>query len=142
MDGDSTSCCIGAPISANRMYVRTPNGVFKSRRYKAWIEENLPNVKRSMRAARRFPVEVSITVVQGRDWGPHCDIDNAAKAIVDLLTRAQVLPDDSGRYVSRVHITYMPLSARGAAVTRIEYVEPEEEPPATELTLFCRSAVA
>ena len=127
MFGENTSCNIGAPISANCMYAMTPKGVFKTRKYRNWIETNLPIVQEQMRAACNFPIDVDIIIVQGRDWGPHCDPDNACKPILDLLTRAGVTPDDSGKYIRNVNVRYMPLSSKGEALTRIQYTEPELE---------------
>ena len=120
-------CSIGAPISANQMYARTPKGVFKTQKYRNWIERNLPIVQEHMQPASNFPVDVSITIVQGRDWGPHCDPDNACKPIMDLLTRAGIFPDDSGKFIRNVNVKYMPLTSRGEALTRIQYEEPELE---------------
>jgi hypothetical protein len=125
--GKETSCCIGAPISANRMYAMTTKGVFKTRKYRNWIDLNLPKLQTHMRPAQSFPVEVNIVIVQGKDWGPTCDPDNSVKPILDLLTRAGVIPDDSGKYIQKVNVRYMPLSPRGEALTRIEYKEPDSE---------------
>lgn len=122
-----TSCVIGTPISANQMYAMTPKGVFKTRKYRNWIELNLPKIQEQMRPAMHFPIEVNIVIVQGRNWGPHCDPDNACKPILDLLSRADVIPDDSGKYIRNVNVRYMPLTSKGEALTRIEYEEPELE---------------
>ena len=111
------------------MYVFSPTkGVFKSKKYRTWIETNLPLIQADMRPAEVFPVDIDIVIVQGRDWGPHCDPDNANKPIMDLMVRAGVLPDDSGKYVNKVHVRYMPFTSRGEAVTRIAYAEPDPEP--------------
>lgn len=127
MFGHDTACSIGAPISANRMYAMTPKGVFKTRKYRNWIETNLPIVQSQMRPARNFPIDVDIVIVQGRDWGPHCDPDNSCKPILDLLSNAGVIPDDSGKYIRKVNVRYMPLTSKGEALTRIQYEEPELE---------------
>jgi Holliday junction resolvase RusA-like endonuclease len=127
MFGQDTACSIGAPISANRMYAMTPKGVFKTSKYRNWIETNLPIVQSQMRPARNFPIDVDIIIVQGRDWGPNCDPDNACKPILDLLSRAGITPDDSGKYIRKVNVRYMPLTSKGEALTRIQYEEPELE---------------
>lgn len=127
MFGHDTSCNMGAPISANQMYAMTPKGVFKTKKYRSWIETNLPKIQSQMRPAQNFPINVEIIIVQGCDWGPHCDPDNACKPILDLLWRAGVIPNDSGKYVGNVNVRYMPITSRGEAVTHIKYEEPELE---------------
>lgn len=109
------------------MYAICKKGLCKSRKYRLWLEKNIPEMSRQMDTPERYPIEVDIVVVQGRDWGPKNDVDNVCKPIIDCLVKAAVIPDDSVQYISRVRARYMPLTAKGEAVTRISYEMPDLE---------------
>jgi Holliday junction resolvase RusA-like endonuclease len=48
-----------------------------------------------------------------------CDSDNIIKPIVDLLVRAEIVPDDKTRFINSVKVRY--LQGFGAPVTCISY---------------------
>lgn len=126
MDKGDT-CSFGAPISANDMYVPIARGVMrKSRRYRQWLETVIPQMQAQLRPPTRFPVDIEVTVVGGRDWHDDCDIDNALKPVVDALVKAGILPDDRARYVASCHPRFMPFWRIGEARTLVRYIEPEE----------------
>jgi hypothetical protein len=109
------------------MYVPVGLGrMVKSRRYRAWIDKNLPLVLDQIDPAERFPVRIDITIVGGRDWHEGMDPDNASKPIMDLLVRARVIPDDSGKYVECPAPRFMPFGRNGEALTKISYTEPDQ----------------
>jgi len=104
-------------------------GMCLTRKYRNWIEHNLPIIKEGLRKPERFPVNIEITVVAGRGWNDSRDIDNTIKPLVDLLVRAEVLPDDKTQYVNRVTARYMPFlaSKKSEALTRVAFEEPEDD---------------
>jgi Holliday junction resolvase RusA-like endonuclease len=119
-----TSCIINKPFSANQMYVPIARGkMAKSRKYNAWIEKNLPVLKEEMLPASQFPINVELLVMANHLWRMKNDVDNLVKPLIDLLVRAQIIPDDTSRYVENVHLRYLYIP--GDPMVRISY-EPVE----------------
>ena len=129
-----TRCVIGIPISANNMYAPTKKGgLAKTRKYKAWIEHNEPILVASLKPAERFPIQVHITVVEGRGWQQSRDIDNVIKPIIDLLVRSKVVPDDRSEFIRDVKATFMPFwGTKSEAIPQIYYEEPDDDEDASE----------
>ena len=102
------SCVIEEPFSANKMYAPIARGrVVKSKKYNAWIEKHTPILKEKMEPAKEFPIDVEILVMASWDWKYKNDTDNLIKPIVDLLKRADIIPDDTTRYVNSVKVRYL-----------------------------------
>lgn len=121
-------CNIGAPFSANQMYVPVGKGqMVKSKKYRQWLDKVVPQLREGLRPAERFPIRIEILIVGGREWTDYNDIDNTCKPICDALVTAGVIPDDRSRYVESVYPRILPGSRRGETVTRISYEEPEIE---------------
>jgi len=60
-----------------------------------------------MEPAKEFPIDVEILVMASWDWKFKNDTDNLIKPIVDLLKRADIIPDDTTRYVNSVKVRYL-----------------------------------
>jgi Holliday junction resolvase RusA-like endonuclease len=124
-----TFCSIGAPFSANEMYAPVAKGVLvKTKKYKKWIETNLPLLINEMSPANNFPIAVKVIVMAGRGFNSTTknDIDNLKKPICDLLVRANIIPDDEKKYISKVEINYLPSFAlKCEPLTHISYEEPD-----------------
>ena len=102
------SCVIEEPFSANKMYVPIARGkMVKSKKYNVWIEKHTPILKETMEPAKVFPIDVEILVMADYIWKNKNDTDNLIKPIVDLLKRANIIPDDTTRYVNSVKIRYL-----------------------------------
>jgi len=102
------SCVIEETFSANKMYVPIARGqMVKSKKYNAWIEKHTPILKESMQPAKEFPIDVEILVMADSWWKMKNDTDNLIKPIVDLLKRADIIPDDTTRYVNSVKVRYL-----------------------------------
>lgn len=121
-------CMIGAPISANAMYTPLgPGKMAKSRKYRAWIDKNVPLLREGLSPAERFPVCIEILIMGTYEWAHKHDPDNCVKPIVDALVRAGILPDDTSRFVESVHCRHLHMTGYGTdAITRISYEEPAE----------------
>ena len=114
------SCTIQEPFSANKMYTPIAKGkLIKSKKYKNWIETNIPIIKENLLPANKFPIEVEILIMADLQWILKSDPDNIVKPIVDLLVRAEIIPDDTSRFVESVKVRY--LQGFGPAVTCISY---------------------
>ena len=102
------SCVIEETFSANKMYTPIARGqLVKSKKYNAWIEKHTPMLKEAMEPANEFPIDVDILVMADWTWKYKNDTDNLIKPIVDLLKRADIIPDDTTRYVNSVKVRYL-----------------------------------
>ena len=114
------SCTIEEPFSANKMYAPVARGkMVKSKKYNDWINKNVSIIKDSLLPAKEFPIEVEILIMADFQWKMKCDPDNIVKPIVDLLVRAEIVPDDTSRFIESVKVRY--LQGFGSPVTCISY---------------------
>ena len=90
------------------MYTPIARGqMVKSKKYNAWIEKHTLILKETMEPAKEFPIDVDILVMADWTWKYKNDTDNLIKPIVDLLKRADIIPDDTTRYVNSVKVRYL-----------------------------------
>ena len=117
---------IGAPFSANNMYVPSAKfGMVKSKKYKKWIEINLEKIKHNDKIAN-FPVDIEICVFGGRGFGKKADVDNIIKPIGDLLVKANIIPDDNHNFIRRYDVRFMDFwHQKGESTTVITIIQPE-----------------
>ena len=114
------SCTIEEPFSANKMYAPVARGkMVKSKKYNEWINKNVSIIKDTLIPAKEFPIEVEILIMADSQWKMKCDPDNIVKPIVDLLVRAEIVPDDTSRFIESVKVRY--LQGFGSPVTCISY---------------------
>ncbi len=119
------SCTIEEPFSANKMYAPVARGkMVKSKKYNDWISKNITKIKDNLLPANKFPIEVEILVLADSQWKMRCDSDNIVKPIVDLLVRAEIVPDDTSRFIESVKVRY--LQGFGSPVTCISYTIVDE----------------
>ena len=119
------SCVIEEPFSANKMYAPVARGkMVKSKKYNDWISKNVTKIKDNLLPANKFPIEVEILVLADSQWKMRCDSDNIVKPIVDLLVRAEIVPDDTSRFIESVKVRY--LQGFGSPVTCISYTIVDE----------------
>ena len=114
------SCTIQEPFSANKMYAPVARGkMVKSKKYKDWIDKNVQLIKNNLIPANKFPIEIEILIMADYQWKMKCDPDNIVKPIVDLLVRAEIVPDDTSRFIESVKVRY--LQGFGSPITCISY---------------------
>jgi Holliday junction resolvase RusA-like endonuclease len=114
------SCTIQEPFSANKMYAPVARGkMVKSKKYNDWIEKNILIIKDNLLPATNYPIEIEILILADTQWKMRCDPDNIVKPIVDLLVRAEIIPDDTSRFVESVKVRY--LQGFGSPTTCISY---------------------
>jgi Holliday junction resolvase RusA-like endonuclease len=120
-----TSCTIQEPFSANNMYTPVAKGkMVKSKKYRKWIDLNTPILKENLLPATKLPIDVEILIMADVFWKMKCDSDNIIKPIVDLLVRAEIVPDDKTRFINSVKVRY--LQGFGAPVTCISYLPTDD----------------
>jgi len=88
------------------MYTPVAKGkMVKSKKYRNWIELNTPILKENLIPAAKLPIDVEILIMADVYWKMKCDSDNIIKPIVDLLVRAEIVPDDKTRFINSVNIS-------------------------------------
>jgi Holliday junction resolvase RusA-like endonuclease len=119
------SCTIEEPFSANKMYAPIARGkMVKSKKYIEWIEKNVVIIKNNLLPATQFPIDVEILIMADFQWKLKCDADNIIKPLIDLLVRAEIVPDDKTRFINSVKVRY--LQGFGKPVTCISYLIVED----------------
>jgi Holliday junction resolvase RusA-like endonuclease len=107
------------------MYAPVARGkMVKSKKYNEWIDKNVSIVKDNLLPATNYPIEIEILIMADSQWKMKCDPDNIVKPIVDLLVRAEIIPDDTSRFVESVKVRY--LQGFGSPVTCISYTITED----------------
>lgn len=112
------------PISTNNLFRNVPGqGRVKTKDYSAW-QATVWNTLHCQRPLPRFTVPVEITIYVGERGVGNMDSDNTAKAIIDALKSAEVIKDDSRKWVRRSSAEWV-TGMRGCVVV----VEPHMHPP-------------
>ena len=102
------SCTIEEPFSANKMYAPIARGkMVKSKKYIEWIEKNVDILRNNLLPATQFPIDVEILIMADFQWKLKCDADNTIKPLIDLLVRAEIVPDDKTRFINSVKVRYL-----------------------------------
>jgi Holliday junction resolvase RusA-like endonuclease len=98
-------------------------GRVKTKAYKAWISEAGWKLKTQKAVAISGPVTVDIAVSEA--GGPEGeDLDNKAKAVLDLLTAHKVIEDDSKRFVRELNLRWVADIPEGVTI-EIMALEPQ-----------------
>lgn len=102
--------------SVNAMYRNVPKvGRVKASAYRKWIKGEL--LVLVAQRARPVPPPVSVRIVL--PIGTRGDPDNRQKAVLDLLKRAGVIPDDSGKHVKALAVGYAEVPTMQVSVESI-----------------------
>lgn len=103
-----TYCSLEYPFTANQMYVPVGRGqLVKSKKYRDWLDKNLPIIKESLSSPEKYPIEIQLTIFSNDSWVKKNDIDNLIKPTIDLLVKSNILPDDSCQYIENVNIRHV-----------------------------------
>lgn len=114
------ACILENPISANQMYAPVARGkMVKSKKYNLWINKNLPLLKDQMDVITQFPINLEIMVMANHFWRMKNDSDNLVKPLIDLLVKAEIIPDDTSRYIENISVRYLYMP--GPPTVRISY---------------------
>lgn len=91
------------PISVNELYFNLPNGGRgKTRRYRAWVHD----AAMILLCQRARPVAGPVRVLVQVSEKSKCDIDNAAKCVLDALVARGVIEDDRKKFVRAVSLEW------------------------------------
>ncbi len=113
-------CSIEEPFSANQMYVPIARGkLIKSKKYNKWIDKNIPILREKLSPPEKYPINVSVLIMADYQWKIKHDPDNIIKPIIDLLVKANIIPNDTTRFINGVNVKY--LQGFGPPVTTISY---------------------
>lgn len=98
-------------------------GMVKSTKYRKWIKKNIKIIEQYKRPVK-FPVEIEVIVMEGKGFTYKNDIDNILKSICDLLVKAEIIPDDCSKYISKCSSKFLPFySTKSEAITVINIIE-------------------
>lgn len=122
-----TTLKLPAPPSVNNLFANGRaghTGRFKTPAYKAWIAEASWMVREQMVAEDCNPVMGRTVIMIGVERSSlRSDLDNQAKAILDLLVATHVIEDD--RFVTGLVMAWMPQGNRRTPIARV-MIKPAE----------------
>lgn len=93
------------PLTLNTIYRAVNGRNIKSKKYRDWCEEadwQLQMQGPEPLGDGPFFIHYSVPIVHwrtGRKVGSNSDIDNRIKCLADAIVRAEIIPDDSMKYV-------------------------------------------
>lgn len=123
---ESARVLLPPPISTNSLFANVPGrGRIATQDYKAWKLQADQLLRAQTRP--RFLTPVFVSLMLGEIDVGNMDSDNAAKAAIDALKRAQIIVDDSRRWVRSSRSTWVP-GFRGI----VAIVAPATEPPTAD----------
>ena len=69
--------------------------------------ENLSNLIDKLRKPNTFPITVNLLILANFNWTSKHDTDNIVKPIIDLLVKAEIIPDDNTRYINEINVRHL-----------------------------------
>jgi Holliday junction resolvase RusA-like endonuclease len=72
-----------------------------------------------MAVIESFPINLEIMILANHLWRMKHDSDNLVKPLIDLLVKAEIIPDDTSRYIENINVRYLYMS--GPPTVRISY---------------------
>ena len=111
------------PISTNNLFRNLPRkdgrpgGRVATAEYKAWKETARNAIHANI--PPRFTLPVTITLFVGEKGVGEMDSDNTAKAYIDALVNAKVIPDDKREWVRGIAVHWVPGMAGAVAEIRV-----------------------
>ena len=102
--------------------------------YSTWLNVNGLSIRFRRYPPIQTPVAVLITVLGGKGFTRSRDIDNTIKAVLDLLRKAQVIPDDSVLHVPDVCAVYVerPNTLVAECVVRVSTIGADDDEEGTD----------
>lgn len=103
------------PPSVNHLYQRKGRHTFKTKRYTDWLTENTITIG-AAKPYRNYPAKVHISIHGGKGWRSTRDLDNTAKACLDLMQSISVLAEDNTDHIDHLVVSYVaPKTLKDAA---------------------------
>jgi crossover junction endodeoxyribonuclease RusA len=109
-----TTLTIPAPPSVNNLFSNSVRGRFKTPKYKAWLQEAGWRLREQ--TPDRVPGRVVVMIGVERT-NLRADLDNQAKAVLDLLTAHHVIDDD--RFITGLVLAWMPQGNHREPIARV-----------------------
>lgn len=121
---------ISVPPSTNRLFANVRQqwarqagqapqkcrGRIRTKEYSAWIAGEL----KTLIAQRARPVQTPVKIEITRPSRCKSDLDNSIKAVVDLMVRAGVIPNDKPEFVHGISINFGDVESMHVSVNTIE----------------------
>ncbi|MGV0879463.1 RusA family crossover junction endodeoxyribonuclease [Martelella sp. FLE1502] len=98
---DRQTITLPFPPSVNSLYRNVPRrGRVRTDSYKQWVSEAGWELR--LQNPEKFTERVNVTISMNPPRRNCGDVDNRSKAVLDLLVKHQVIPDDKGEFVASV----------------------------------------
>ncbi|MCA2013495.1 RusA family crossover junction endodeoxyribonuclease [Cereibacter sphaeroides] len=117
------SLALPGPISTNNLFRNVPGkGRVVSAEYASWRKTTRDAIHANQ--PPRFTLPVTISLFVGEKGVGQMDSDNTAKAYLDALVKAKVIPDDSRKWVRGIAVHWVPGMAGAVAEIRVASRQP------------------
>lgn len=110
------------PPSLHRLYARGNGRQWKSKDYVSWQKYSQAEILLQGRPKFTKPVDVLILIPRAQVRASS-DCDNRQKAVLDLLTAMQVIPDDSSKFVRSAKAEWADIEQTEIVITEITEAE-------------------
>lgn len=98
---------IPIPPSANGMWKKTRQKMYRSPKYQAWLDVAVPLIRLKYRGIES-PIRIEVAITGGKGWRINRDLDNVFKPLIDGIKLAEIVPDDTTAYVTSISGDYFP----------------------------------
>lgn len=92
------------PPSVNSIWIRGKHGQFLSPNYRKWRQDNIKRIPKECAYYLSSNIHINLEITVGKGFRSNSDIDNRIKGILDLLTFAGVIQDDSARHLTSIFV--------------------------------------
>ncbi len=107
------------PPSTNHLFLTTKTRKrVKTPEYRSWLEQAIP-VLALLKQPEKLPCKIDLFLIG--NWNEQRDGDNVVKAVLDALVAAQVIPDDSLKYVRGVDWDYDPNEVDADPIIQVRF---------------------
>lgn len=113
------------PPSTNQLYKRNKNGSVRLSEKHQIFRDMVFVASRFKEKITKYPVEIEILVLAPDNRKR--DLDNIGKVVLDSLVNAQVLEDDSNKYVNSLRIANIGFLCDGVGHTSIKIKNSDSE---------------
>lgn len=114
------------PPSANNLWRTVMRGgrprTIRTPEYESWLAVATAKMRVGLTRAEAYPVRVTVEITGGKGWRANRDLGNVDKATEDALKHAEIIVDDSVKYVTEVVLRFRPGAGAAKCVVSVDPV--------------------